>query len=252
MVVEERYGALFHKPVFTHFYLKKQQLEPEQLDLLRTRFLFYGQLSEKQKVFFEHRLARFLERYTYVGEEGFVITNEVKVLVAATMVMLTFGMRKYLFPVFERIIVYPDIYFSPITASYHKGEFNPKNGAVVFSWKHFMEGYDISNDNLNLGIHEFTHVIHYHSQLYEDASAIIFTRFYNRILTQLRQPENRNKIIQSNYLRIYAYTNEFEFLSVLMEHYFETPDHFKAEFPELYNQVSKMLNHNSWLPKHGV
>ncbi|MFD0777392.1 hypothetical protein ACFQZF_01445 [Flavobacterium myungsuense] len=31
-------------------------------------------------------------------------------------------------------------------------------------------------------------------------------------------------------------------MSVIIEHFFETPDQFKIEFPELYINVSKMLN----------
>jgi Mlc titration factor MtfA (ptsG expression regulator) len=56
------------------------------------------------------------------------------VLIAATFVMLTFGMRHYLIDVFDKIIIYPQPYFSTIK-EYHKGEFNPGMKLLVFSWK---------------------------------------------------------------------------------------------------------------------
>ncbi|WP_374707785.1 zinc-dependent peptidase [Flavobacterium sp. J372] len=46
----------------------------------------------------------------------------------------------------------------------------------------------------------------------------------------------------SGYLRDYAYTNQFEFLAVVLEHFFETPTEFKQRFPELYGMVKRMIN----------
>ena len=63
------------------------------------------------------------------------------------------------------------------------------------------------------------------------------------IQKEINFPANRDKLINSNYFRIYAYTNQFEFLAVILEHYFESPTSFKQEFPQLFNNVSKMLNH---------
>ena len=78
-----------------------------------------------------------------------IVTEEMKVTISATYVMLTFGMREYLNPLFKRIVIYPDVYYSSQNDNYHKGEFNPRLESIVFSWKHFKEGIDISNDNLN-------------------------------------------------------------------------------------------------------
>ena len=69
------------------------------------KFEFYKKLSSKEKVYFEHRVAVFLKKYPFFGKEGMVITEEVKVLIAATAIMLTFGMRSYLFTVIDKIIV---------------------------------------------------------------------------------------------------------------------------------------------------
>jgi hypothetical protein len=49
-----------------------------------------------------------------------------------------FGMRHYLIDVFDKIIIYPQPYFSTITQEYHKGEFN-RNETLVFSWKIFKK-----------------------------------------------------------------------------------------------------------------
>jgi len=52
----------------------------------------------------------------------------------------------------------------------------------------------------------------------------------------------REQLMQSHYFRIYAFTNQFEFLAVILENYFETPLEFKTRFPDLYEKVGLMLN----------
>lgn len=240
---EHNYGLIFNKPFYVHFYPKIKALTANQSYVLHKQFQYFNTLEDKKKKYFEHRVASFIERYEFVGKEDFLVTDEVKVLIAATSTMLTFGMRKYLYDVIDTVIVYPNSYYSTISEAYHKGEFNPRMRAIVFSWEDFIAGYEISNDNLNLGIHEFSHVLHYHGMKSEDASAMIFSRIYKQIQNEVNHPPNRQKLINSSYFRIYAYTNQFEFLSVIVEHYFETPLQFKQEFPELYQNVSKMLNH---------
>ena len=243
ILVEQLFGQVFNYPIFVHFYFKKKKLNDKQSFILRNQFQFYKSLSDKEKHYFEHRVAKFIEAYPFISRHDFEINDEVKVLIASTSIMLSFGMRKYLFDVIDKVIVYPTSYLSTSSNEYHKGEFNPQFKAIVFSWEDFKAGFELSNDNLNLGIHEFAHVLHYYGLKSEDSSALIFASKYNQIRKEVNYEANKQKLITSNYFRIYAYTNEFEFLAVIIEHFFETPNSFKVEFPQLFDNVSKMLNH---------
>lgn len=234
---------LFNKPLYIHLYFNPKKISPGTEFILRQKFQFYNKLTDKQKIYFHHRMACFIEKYQFIPREGFIVTEEVKTLIAATYVMLTFGIRRYLTDAFDKIIIYPEEYLSTQSQEYYKGEFNPRMKAVVFSWKDFIEGYEINNDNLNLGIHEFSHVIHCHSMQNNDASSLTFKKHYNQLYKEVNYEPNKQKLIQSDYFRIYAYTNPYEFVSVIIEHYFETPQEFKSQFPQLYNNVSRMLNH---------
>ena len=184
-----------------------------------------------------------LAKFNFIGRQGFNVTEEVKIRIAATYIMMTFGIRRYLVEVIDKIIIYPDIYTSSISGLDHKGEFNPGMKAVVFSWADFISGEDSATDNINLGIHEFSHVLHFHGKRSNDVSASIFADMFSNIHEAISHPPNRDRLVNSGYFRIYAYTNEFEFLAVILEHYFETPQQFEREFPELFAKVSKMLNH---------
>lgn len=242
-VTEELYMHLFKKPIYVHFYIRKKNLSESQQFYLKQKVPFYNRLSDRRKSYFRHRVARFIEVHEFIGKEGFFVTEEVKVLIASTAVMLSFGMRKYLFDAINKVIVYPATYLSTITKEYHKGEFNPRVKAVVFSWEDFVKGFETGDDNVNLGIHEFSHVVHYHGTKHEDSSAILFARMFKQITDDLSHSGNRQRLIDSNYFRLYGYTNQFEFLAVIMEHYFETPQQFRQEFPELFKKVELMINH---------
>jgi Mlc titration factor MtfA (ptsG expression regulator) len=236
---------LFNKPLYIHLYLNPKKIVPEQEYILRQKVQFYNKLTDKQKNYFHHRIACFTDKYQFIAREDFKITKEVETLIAASYVILTFGMRRYLVDAFDKIIIYPEEYLSTQNQEYFKGEFNPRMKAVVFSWKDFLEGYEIDNDNLNLGIHEFSHVVHFHSLKNNDASSLTFRKYYTQLNKEVNHPPNKERLIDSDYFRIYAYTNHYEFVSVIIEHYFETPNEFKRKFPELFQNVSRMLNHKA-------
>ncbi|HEX9980898.1 MAG TPA: zinc-dependent peptidase [Flavobacterium sp.] len=245
VILEPVYMAVFRKPLFIHFYPLPKKLLPAQKSVLNQKVPFYKRLPPKRQCYFEHRLSSFLGYYDFHVKGGMELTEEMKIMTAATYIMLTFGMRHYLIDTFDKIIFYPDVYHSTITSELHKGEFNPNYKAIVFSWSHFREGYQEGADNLNLGIHEFAHALYFHGMLKRDASAVIFAEMYSRIVEEVVYPANAKKLVDSSYFRIYAYTNRHEFLAVILEHFFETPHLFKSEFPVLYQNVSRMINYDA-------
>lgn len=233
------------KPLYNHIYIKLKKLEPNQQEILRSRFAFYTKLNNKQRQYFEHRVASFIIDKTFIGRENQVITDEVKVLISATSIMLTFGFRDYYIGLVDKIFVYPDEFYSNINDAHHKGEFNPKLGALVLSWRHFEEGFDIGNDNLNLGIHEFAHAIHMNCMKERDVSSTIFKDSFKELTNYLSENKNlRDELIASEYFRDYAYSNHFEFLAVIIESFIETPIEFKNQFPRIYGYTKQMLNFN--------
>ncbi|MFM2230666.1 MAG: hypothetical protein RL607_1924 [Bacteroidota bacterium] len=234
-------ASLFGRPLRLPFRWKTKKLALSQSSLLYNYFIFYRRLSPKRRVEFEHRVAHFLEVYEFHGRD-FEITEQVRMLIAGTYVMLTFGFRDYLTDVFERVIVYPEVYYSNITEQYHKGEFNPAMRAVVFSWADLLDGHSIENDNLNLGIHEFTHVLQRNAYQEGSTTASVFKRHFDAMMEFVKNPHVQHQIVESKYFRDYAFTNDYEFLAVVIEHYYETPSEFRAHFPNLFRKVSRMLN----------
>ncbi|AWH85023.1 hypothetical protein HYN59_07740 [Flavobacterium album] len=243
-IIESAWMIVFNRPLYVHFYVFPKELSADSRKILEDNFSFYRNLSKKRKRFFRHRVNRFIKRYRFLGREGLQVTDEMQLKIAATWVMLTFGMRKYLTRVFRAIVVYPDIFESQ-NGNWHKGEFNPAAGVVVFSWKDFAEGMEFATDNLNLGLHEFAHVLHVDSvgMRRPGASGIIYRDIFNKVREYLDDPGNRQDLLAANYFRAYAYTNNFEFMAVVLEYFFETPREFEQKLPELYGMVKKMINY---------
>ena len=244
-MIEMGYVLKHKKPLYNHFYFRLKRLSETQKLILRQQFSFYKKLNEKEKTYFEHRVYSFIEDKDFVGRDGCTITEEMYVLISATAVMLTFGFRDFYIGIISKIVIYPNKFYSNTNKTYHKGEFNPKLKALVLSWEGFKDGYNVDNDNLNLGIHEMAHAIHINSIKERDVSSTIFKDAFKELSTLLsKNVLLRNELMESDYFRKYAYTNQFEFLAVAIENFIETPQEFNSQFPEVYSKIKQMLNFN--------
>lgn len=242
-MVELSYVMRRKKPFYIHvpFFLRK--LDASKKTILRNQFRFYNKLLPKHQRIFEHRVASFIKDKNFIGRSGLEISEEMKVLISATAVMLTFGFRDFYIGLLDRIFIYPDEFYSRANEEYHKGEFNPKLKTLVLSWKDFKRGFENQNDKINLGIHEFAHAIHLNSMKERDISSTIFSDSFKELTDLLKNKEQlRKALIASKYFREYAYTNQFEFLAVVIETFIESPDEFKSQFPEVYDKTKQMLN----------
>jgi Mlc titration factor MtfA (ptsG expression regulator) len=242
-MMELSYVMRRKKPFFIHvpFFLRK--LDARKKSILRNKFRFYNKLTQKHQLIFEHRVASFIKDKDFIGREGLEVTEEMKVLISATAVMLTFGFRDFYIGLLNRIFIYPGEFYSLAREEFHKGEFNPKLKTLVLSWKDFRKGFENYHDNINLGIHEFAHAIHLNSMKERDISSTIFSDSFKELTDLLTNEEQlRKALIKSKYFREYAYTNQFEFLAVVIETFIESPDELKSQFPEVYDKTKQMLN----------
>lgn len=238
---ENWYAGRYNRPLFRHYFVYKK-LHPEQLGVLEKEFLFYQKLSPKYKRQFEHRVASFIKDKKFIGREEMIVTERMKVLIASVGIMLSFGRKNYDYGLIDYILIYPDEFYSTLNNSHHKGEFNPREKALVLSWKDFEKGYRITDDNLNLGIHEFMHAMQLEAKKGNDIDSSRFSKQFQNILKQLTKQEVKNKLDETRYFREYAFTNQYEFMAVLAEYFIESPKDFKTHFPRLYNYTQTMLN----------
>ena len=244
-MIELGYVLKYRKPFYVHFYPLLKKLKPNQKHILKSNFSFYNKLDAKHQSYFEHRVHSFMKDKVFIGRDGIPIDDEVKVLISATAVMLTFGFRDFYIGLIDKILIYPKAFYSRTNTDYHKGEFNPKLKTLVISWEDFKRGFDIANDNVNLGVHEFAHAIHLNSMKERDVSSTIFSDSFHELTDLLSSNASlRKDLLDSKYFRNYAYTNQYEFVAVIIESFIESPQEFRSQFPQVYDKTKQMLNFN--------
>lgn len=245
--IEEARKRISRNPKYIHYHFFPKKLSEPQKNIIQQNYSFYRRLKPDFQKSFDNRVAVFLEQYKIIGRQGVEVDEEKKILIASCYTQLTFGMYTYLIESFKTILLYPDYYFSNITKDNHLGEFNPHLKIIVFSWKHFWEGIKVDDNNYNLGIHEFSHAILSSSKMKNFRSQTVaendFEIGYRKILDILKDREFYTQLYHSEYFREYAFTNNSEFISVILEHFFETPHEFSSKFPELFEIVKEMINY---------
>ncbi|MFT5925541.1 MAG: Mlc titration factor MtfA (ptsG expression regulator) [Rubritalea sp.] len=233
--LQRRYDFLWCRQLISY-----RKLELSRKQVLQT-YAFYKHLSSTYKKQFEHRVTAFIADKNFKNRYEGAVTDEQVVLIACVACRLNFGRRNYLNSMLQTVLLFPEAFMSPTNKALHKGEFNPLAKVLAISWKDFKEGMDITTDNLHLGIHEFTHVLHFESDHSSNIDAARFKKFTNKILKELMKPEVRSKLDTTRFFRDYAFTNQYEFMAVLSEYYFESNADFKKEFPLIHNHLTKAL-----------
>ena len=172
-------------------------------------YRFYDALPIKSQRLFRRRVTRFLKEKRIVGKQNVMVSEEMRMLIAASAVKLTFGLDEFEFPGFNNIFIYPKRYYSKMTGTVNKGETHSL-GAIVFSWEDFLEGVSVPDDNLHLGVHEFTHAL-----VLEINKGNMYDPYFSKVIKDLQnlmsKPKIRQAVLKKGYLREYAEENFMEF-----------------------------------------
>ena len=222
-------------------------INPAYRRVLQKSCLYYQQLPSAKKITFERKVQRFIMLKRFVPRQLTHVTVEMKVLISAAAVQLTFGLPNVYLRHFRTILVYPDTYYSTISRKYHKGEVNPAWGIIVLSWRNFVEGYVKPGDSINLGLHEMAHALRLENMIRNAESGFLDPDLMDewevlslRELSKIRKGE-------SHIFRNYAGSDEEEFFAIAVENFFERPVDFWSHMPELYKVMCQILNQDPML-----
>lgn len=201
---------------------------------------YYAHLSEAGKAKFCNRVAELLNEKEFEGMDGFQLTDEVRILICAATAQLTFGLDNYLLSSHNKIQVFPSTFYNPKNDNEYKGLTFQKN-LIVLSWQDFEHGYLIHDDNYNLGLHELSHALRLSVNTSEFDSN--FASYVSDWDYKARNEFDRmQKFPSGNFLRNYAAVNMSEFFSVCVEYFFEVPEKFKTNLPDIYRYLCILLN----------
>lgn len=208
--------------------------------LISMHITYYRTLSEVSKKRFVQRVLILFHELRVEGREEFEVTAEVRILVCASLTQLTFGFSEPGLPFIKGVLVFPGVFYSRLARNWVKG-LAMNNGVVFLSWPDFMKGYEHSSDTYNLGLHEFTHMLKMQSEdgFMGDRRLTEHYETWNEIAHEVFL---RTREKSETFFREYAGTNTSEFLSVCVENFFEIPEAFEKELPEIYYHLCYLLN----------
>lgn len=216
-------------------------LEPAQLSTFyRSDFPYFGTLSSQYQNIFLERCLQFISEKEIIVGEKFDLSNKSIALIAASAVQLTIGLNTWNLSYFTKIIVYPSDFESNPNGLMYRGETN-LNGFIKLSWASFIHGYKTSDDNINLGLHEFSHALRFNS-IRGHTQDYFVEHYFCAWLAEANQAYYDLRNNRQSIFRKYGGTNINEFISVCIEHYFESPDEIKCTYPKLYYATAILLN----------
>ncbi len=213
--------------------------------ILMSKVSFYEQLSSTDKDRFEQEILNFLQNITITGVE-MEIDDTDRLLVAASAVIPLFGFPQLRYRNLSEVLLYQGTF----NADYQtKGEARNILGQVgsgnmnrlmVLSLPALHAGFENEKSKNNVGIHEFVHLIDkadggtdgVPESLMQKQYVLPWLQLVHREIEKIKQDESD--------INPYAATNEAEFLSVASEYFFNRPELFEENHPELYALMTKM------------
>lgn len=230
----------------TGSFYKAYYLSPKHKAYLEKYFEFYQKLPPRSKHIFSKRVAAFMTTKKFIPRQMKYVSWEMRVLISASAIQLTFGFPKVHLSFFRYILVFPETFYSQATGLLHKGEVNPKVKTIALSWADFVEGY-LKPDGRNLGLHEMAHALRLENRIrnveYDFLDREILGEWEKIAVNTMAEINNG----QETFFREYGGVDNEEFFAVAVENFFERPLEFKEKHPLTYSTLCKLLQQDPTL-----
>jgi hypothetical protein len=223
-----------------NFSVMPVNLTEQHRRFLEQHFSFYNQLPIRSKAIFEKRVAYFMDAKEFVPREMIAVSWEMKLLISAAAIQMTFGFPRVYLSHFQYILVFPGKFLSPSTQMHHNGEVNPAARTIVIGWKYFVEGY-LKKDGRNLGLHEMAHALRLENRIMNHEFNFLDEEALHE--WELRATNTMREIAEGRetFFREYGATNREEFFAVAVENFFERPHEFSEKHPLTYGVMCRLL-----------
>lgn len=234
-------AGLWYNRINTRHPMSRRQFEHTERLFLKY-IPFFAELSDDARAVFISRAFAFAKGREFIGMDGFTVDASARLLVGAAAAQVTFGMTQWELEHVKRVLIYPRAFYHSWAELWMKGGVS-QNGTMMLSWEDFLAGFADNNDNYNLGLHEMAHALKLDQR--ETPESLSFFSRYIDVWLHVARPEFTSLAKgQAGFLRAYGGTNEHEFFAVCVEHFFESPEAFSVEHPDVFNHLCLLLNLN--------
>ena len=223
--------------------------EPKRLfpskwrDILEDKIAFYNRLDINGKRDFEKRVHIFLLNVNIVGINT-TVTHEDRILIASGAVIPIFRFKNWHYTNLKEVQLYPNKFSIPNSSKMANGliGWGAMEGKMMLSRKAVQHGFYDQDDNKNVAIHEFIHILDKQDGKMDGVMKQVMNEV--DLMPWLSVINNKMKeiSIDDSSIRDYGATNEAEFLAVVSEFFFENPEKMRGEHPALYNALDSFFN----------
>lgn len=206
---------------------------------------FYRKLDPEGRRRFERDVLIFLSEQRVHGVRGAEVPDDVKVLVAASGAMLSFGLPDWEWPDVRDVVIYPTTFNEDYEARHGEtiAGMVHHQGPIIFSGPELSHGFCRDRDGYNPGLHELAHVMDFADGVADGVPAgvewVAAAPWVQIVADRLGKVREGNV---ARALRDYAGKNEAELFAVAVEVFFEQPERLAERDPELFDMLLNYFN----------
>lgn len=223
--------------------------------ILRHRVPIIARLPSDLQIRLRRHIQVFLAEKPFIGCNGQVITDEVRVTIAAHACLLLLGHeRPDYYPRLRQVLVYPDAFVVTGERAVGAGLVQEQRrslageswgvGQVILSWADVTASAADASDGHNVVLHEFAHQIDQDKGVADGrpwrpsaAKRRRWSAVMDAAFQRLRQEP-------SLVIDAYGASEPAEFFAVVTEVFFERPLELAAEAPDVYDELAGLYGVN--------
>ena len=146
----------FFRPQIDYWWIRKNPkgLEKELITWLHNNSKYYNSLGSEKKLQFQNKAKLYLysKDFTLKAIEDHPVGEEFKLIAIHEALRITNGLNDYLFPCFDRIILYPHSFPTPQYKHLHTSEVHEEDGVILMSQPHLVNGLLFPYNYFNIGL----------------------------------------------------------------------------------------------------
>ena len=240
-----------------------QPLGPDSRQIIARNVPAARRLPTELRTRLDGLVGSFLAEKEFVGCNGLVVTEEIRVTIAALACLLVLGRRGH-YDELHSILVYPTAFWVEDEVEDEAGVVEQRRrilsgeaweaSRIILSWEDVTEAAQAPGEGYNVALHEFAHYLDAEGlglarppaparARSTDAWASDLAAEFDALLDAVDRGED-------TFLDPYAAEDEAEFFAVATEDFLERPAGLRAAHPGLYGLLREFygLDPASWAP----
>jgi MtfA peptidase len=219
--------------------------------VLRQRMPLLRQLPADLQLQLKKHVQVLLAEKPFIGCAGLVVTDEMRVLIAAQAALLLLNRRTGYFRNLRQILLYPGIFVAERSTigpggitreSRHAlaGE-SWQQGQVILAWDAVLEGAATPNGGRNVVVHEFAHQLDQETGIANGAPFLgrrdRYARWAAVLSAEFERLRERVARGERGLIDPYGASDAAEFFAVISEVFFGRSPELAAEHPALHREL---------------